>query len=126
MKNIETNGAPAAAGPYSQAIRSGKTVWVSGQLPVDPASGVLETDIRKATDRCLDNIFAILAATGLAPADCVRLTVYLTDMADFPAMNEAYAARFASPYPARVCLGVSALPKGARIEIACEARGSEA
>ena len=121
MNTINTPRAPAAVGPYSQAVSANGTVYVSGQIPADPATGVLETDIRKATARCLDNVEAILAEAGLSLADCLKVTVYLADMDDFAAMNEVYAARFAQPYPARACMAVRALPKGARVEIECVA-----
>ena len=119
MNIINTPRAPAAIGPYSQAVRSCGTVYVSGQIPADPATGILETDIRKATARCLDNIGAILAEAGLSLADCLKVTVFLADMADFPAMNEVYASCFTAPFPARACVAVLALPKGARVEIEC-------
>lgn len=121
MKALSTPNAPAAIGPYSQAIRAGGCVYVSGQLPVNPETGALETDIAKATERALENVSAILAQGGLSLANAAKVTVYLQDMADFAAVNEVYARYFREPYPARVCVAVAALPKGARIEIDCVA-----
>ncbi len=119
MKTITTPDAPAAIGPYSQAIRANGLVFVSGQLPLDPKTGVLENDARKATAKSLDNIKAILAAEGLSLADAVKVTIYLADIMDFSAVNEIYAQYFSEPYPARVCIEVSALPKSACLEIDC-------
>lgn len=119
MKALSTDKAPAAIGPYSQAISANTLVFVSGQLPVDPVTGILESRIGEATARSLENIRAILAEDGLALGDAVKTTVYLADMADFPAMNEVYASFFTAPFPSRVTVSVAALPKNARIEIDC-------
>lgn len=119
MKTLNSPNAPKAIGPYSQAVCANGMVYVSGQLPVNPATGELETDIGKATARSLQNIRAILAEDGLSLAHAVKVTVYLASMADFSEVNEVYAQYFSAPYPARVCVEVSALPKNARIEIDC-------
>ncbi len=108
----------AAVGPYSHAVEANGFVHLSGQTPIDPATGRLaEGDVGAQTTQCLANLFAVLAAAGLGPDDVVSCAVYLTDMADFPAMNAAYARHFAEPYPARTTIGVASLPLGARIEI---------
>lgn len=112
-----------AVGPYSHAVDAGSLVYLSGQTPLDPVTGRLaEGGIGEQTDRCLSNLFAVLEAAGLTPDHVVKANVFLADMADFPAMNEAYARRFASPYPARSTIGVAALPLGARVEIELVAR----
>jgi len=118
--------APGAAtvGPYSHAVRSGELVFCSGQTPIDPVTGRLrEGSVGDQADQCLSNLFAVLAAAGLGPDDVVKVNVFLVDMGDFAAMNEAYARRFAAPYPARTTVGVAALPLGARVEIELVARG---
>jgi len=113
-----TAQAPAAIGPYSQAVGLGNLVFVSGQIPVDPASGVIVGgDIAAATHRVLGNIRAILEAAGLTLGHVARTTVYLTDMNDFAAMNEAYAGYFDAPAPARSTIQVARLPRDVRIEI---------
>jgi 2-iminobutanoate/2-iminopropanoate deaminase len=123
MKAISTGGAPAAIGPYSQAIRSGDLVFLSGQIPLDPKSGELVSgDITAETERVLDNLAAVLEASGCTFADVVKTTIYLLDLGDFQVVNQAYAKRFASSPPARATVQVSALPKGARVEIDAIAR----
>jgi reactive intermediate/imine deaminase len=115
---IATKGAPAAIGPYSQALRSGQLVFLSGQVPLDPATGqIAEGDIAAQTRRAMDNLGAVLAAAGCSFGDVVRTTIYLVDLGNFAAVNEAYATYFAPPYPARATVQVSALPRGAAIEI---------
>ena len=115
---IETDGAAAAIGPYSQAVRVGPLLFVSGQIPLDPATGhLVEGDIAVQTDRVMRSIGAILEAAGATFAHVVRTTVYLTDLGDFPAMNEVYGTYFLTPAPARSTVQVSGLPKGARVEI---------
>ena len=109
--------APAAIGPYSAATQAGNTVYVSGQLPADPATGAFPADITGQTRQSLTNVKAILAAAGLTMNDVVKTTVYLSDIADFAAMNEVYATFFEAPYPARAAFQVAALPKGAKVEI---------
>ena len=121
MKAIQTNQAPAAIGPYSQAIDSGAgLVFVSGQLPIDPATGAFpEGGVQAQTRQSLTNARAILEAAGLSLQNVVKTTVFLADMADFAAMNEIYAQFFAAPYPARSAVAVKTLPKGALVEIEC-------
>jgi 2-iminobutanoate/2-iminopropanoate deaminase len=111
-------GAPAAVGPYSHAVRAGTLLFCSGQAALDPESGELvgATPAEQAT-RCLENLQAVCAAAGATLADAVRLTVYVTDMGAFAAVNEAYAAYFPADPPARTTVGVSELPKGADVEI---------
>ena len=107
-----------AIGPYSHAVRAGALLFLSGQTPLDPATGrLLQGDVQAQTDRCFQNLFAVLAAAGLGPDDVQKVNVYLTDMADFTAMNEVYARQFARPFPARTTIGVASLPLGARVEI---------
>ena len=119
-RKIDTPSAPAAIGPYSQAIEAGNTVYVSGQLPLNPATGQFESDdIRVLTRRSLTNIKNILAEAGLTMANVVKTTVLLADMNDFSAMNEVYAEFFTAPFPARSAFAVKSLPKGARVEIEC-------
>ena len=115
---IATEHAPGAIGPYSQGIAAGNLVFTSGQLPIDMRTGELESaDIALATRYALENVSAILQAAGLSLDQAVKVTVFLTDMADFAAVNQAYAEFFVQDPPARSCVQVAALPKGARIEI---------
>ena len=116
-KIIATNGAPAAIGPYSQAVELNGTVFVSGQLPVNPVTGEMPQGIEAQTRRALENIGAILEAAGLTYNDVVKTTVLLADMADFAAMNAVYAEFFTQDKPARVCFQAAALPKNALVEI---------
>ena len=125
MKAISTPHAPAAIGPYSQAIRSGDLVFLSGQVPIDPATGELVVgDIAVQTERVLDNLAAVLGAAGCTFADVVKTTIYLVDLGDFQMVNQTYAKRFAAAPPARATVQVSALPKGARVEIDAIARAT--
>ena len=121
MNAIQTTQAPAAIGPYSQAIDSGAgLVFVSGQLPIDPATGAFpQGGVQEQTRQSLTNARAILEAAGLGLNNVVKTTVFLADMADFAAMNEIYAQFFAAPYPARSAVAVKTLPKGALVEIEC-------
>jgi 2-iminobutanoate/2-iminopropanoate deaminase len=115
---VSTESAPKAIGPYSQAIRAGDLLFVSGQVPIDPATGSLvDGDIAAQTTRVLRNIGAILDAAGASFDHVVRTTVFLADMNDFAAMNEVYAGCFTAPAPARATVQVSRLPKDARVEI---------
>lgn len=115
---IFTEQAPGPIGPYSQAIRAGSTLYCAGQVPLDPASGeIISGNIAEQTRRALDNLFAVLGADRLSADNVVKTTVFLIDMADFPAMNEVYALYFPRQAPARTTVQVSALPRGARIEI---------
>ena len=123
VQPVSTSDAPAAIGPYSQAIASGDLVFLSGQVPIDPKTGELVTgDIATQTERVLDNLAAVLAAAGCTFANVVKTTIYLTDLGDFQAVNATYAKRFTSAPPARATIQVSALPKGARVEIEAIAR----
>ena len=118
MKAISTADAPAAIGPYSQAIHAGDLVFLSGQVPIDPKTGELVSgDIAAQTERVLDNLGAVLAAAGCSFGDVVKTTIYLVDLGDFQAVNQTYAKRFTAAPPARATVQVSALPKGARVEI---------
>jgi 2-iminobutanoate/2-iminopropanoate deaminase len=115
---VSTNSAPKALGPYSQAIRAGQFLFVSGQVPIDPSTGELVAgSIAQQTRRALQNIGEILNAAGSSFQHVVRTTVYLADLADFPAMNETYATFFTAPQPARSTIQAAKLPKDARIEI---------
>lgn len=115
---IATESAPAAIGPYSQAVTAGGLLFTSGQLPVVPATGELaEGGIAEQVEQAIDNIEAVLAADGLGLADVVKTTVYLRHMTDFAAMNEVYAKRFPAPFPARSAVEVGPLAKGALVEI---------
>lgn len=117
---IATQNAPAAIGPYSQAVEAGGTVYVSGQLPVNPATGAFaEGGIKELTAQSLTNIKNILAEAGLTMDNVVKTSVFLADMNDFAEMNEAYATFFSAPFPARSAVAVKTLPKNARIEIEC-------
>ncbi|MDR1073393.1 MAG: RidA family protein [Treponema sp.] len=117
-KIIITDKAPGAIGPYSQGVATGAAIYTSGQLPIDMAAGNLETaDIKKAAKASLENCKAILEVAGASLKDVVKTTVFMTDLADFAAMNEVYASYFTEDPPARSCVQVSALPKGAKIEI---------
>ena len=118
MKAIATNNAPAAIGPYSQAIEVNGFVYASGQIPIDPATGAfVPGGIREQTRQSLKNASAILQQAGTDLSHIVKTTVYLADIADFAAMNEVYATFFQEPYPARSAVAVKDLPKGALVEI---------
>jgi 2-iminobutanoate/2-iminopropanoate deaminase len=115
---IQTQSAPAAIGPYSQAVQANGLLFVSGQIPLDPATGQLVAgDIRAQTERVLNNLKAIVEATGSSLARVVKTTVYLADLHDFAAMNEVYARFFSADPPARATVGVGRLPRDARLEI---------
>lgn len=115
---IHTEAAPKAIGTYSQAVRTGNTVYLSGQIPLDPATGELVSgDIAAEIRRAFANLKAVCEGAGGTLRDLVKLNVYLTDLAHFPDVNAAMAELFAEPYPARAALGVSQLPRGARVEI---------
>ena len=115
---VSSDGAPKAIGPYSQAIRAGSLLFVSGQIPLDPATGAMvEGDIAAQTHRVFANLGAILAAAGSSFDDVVRTTVYLADMNDFGTVNEIYGTYFSSPAPARATVQAARLPKDARVEI---------
>ena len=117
-KAISTTTAPGAVGPYSQAISAGNILFVSGQLPVDPAtSSVVEGEVAAQATQCCKNVAAVLQADGLGFEHVVKSTVFITDMADFPKVNEVYKQYFSAPYPARSCVAVKALPLGCSVEI---------
>lgn len=120
MKSLHTEKAPAAIGPYSQAIETRGFVFASGQIPLNPVTGVIvEGGIKEQTRQALTNAAAVMEAAGLSLADVVKTTVYLADMDDFAAMNEVYASFFSQPYPARSAVAVKTLPKGALVEVEC-------
>lgn len=117
---ISTDRAPKAIGPYSQAVRAGNTVYLSGQIPLDPATGELvgggfEAEAR----RVFDNLLAVAAAAGATLDHAVRVTIYLTDLGKFPIVNAIMSGYFTEPFPARVTIGVASLPKGASVEVDC-------
>ena len=115
---ISTPDAPDAIGTYSQAVRSGDWVFLSGQIPLEPQTmQMVEGDMRAQIKRVFDNLGAVASASGGSLADCVKLTVYLTDLSHFPLVNEVMAEYFSEPYPARAAVGVAALPKGAAVEM---------
>lgn len=115
---IATELAPAAIGPYSQAVRAGNTVYFSGQIPLDPATGALvDGDIALQTRRVFDNLTAVAEAAGGSLAQVVRVGIYVTDLANFAAVNTVMADYFKQPYPARSTIEVSGLPKGAQVEV---------
>jgi 2-iminobutanoate/2-iminopropanoate deaminase len=115
---VSSPDAPKAIGPYSQAVRAGQLLFVSGQVPLDPATGqIVSGDIAAQTRRVFDNLAAVLKAGGRSFADVVRTTVFLADMNDFAVVNEVYGQYFTEPYPARATVQVARLPKDARVEI---------
>jgi reactive intermediate/imine deaminase len=115
---IHTSKAPAAIGPYSQAIRAGNTVYLSGQIPLDPKTmELVKGDVRAQARQVFDNLAAVAQAAGGSLANAVRLTIYLTDLAHFPVVNEIMAEYCKEPYPARVTIGVAQLPRGAAVEV---------
>ena len=116
---LATEQAPAAIGPYSQGIAAGETVYVSGQLPLDPATGAFPEGIAAQTAQSLKNIQAILAQQGMTLANVVKTTVFLADINDFAEMNKVYGEFFTQPYPARSAVQVAKLPKDAPLEIEC-------
>ena len=119
MKQISTNNAPAAIGPYSQALRTGNMMFVSGQIPVDPATGLMADTIEAQAAQSLTNLKNILAAEGLSMKNVIKTTVFLADLSDFAKVNAVYETFFEAPYPARSCVQVAAIPKGAGVEIEC-------
>jgi len=114
---IKTSKAPGAVGPYSQGIRADDLIFVSGQLPANAEGVLIIDDIAVATRQSLENVNAVLSAAGAQMSDVVKTTVFLTDMGDFSAMNKVYGEFFSDPFPARACIEVAALPKGAKVEI---------
>jgi 2-iminobutanoate/2-iminopropanoate deaminase len=123
---VNSPEAPKAAGPYSQAVCAGGLIFCSGQIPIEPGTGALaQATAAEAVERCLLNLAAVLRAARARLEDAVQVTLYLADMADFAEANEAYTRFFPSGPPARICVGVSSLPKGARVEIAAIAARAE-
>ncbi|HEX7238238.1 MAG TPA: Rid family detoxifying hydrolase [Gammaproteobacteria bacterium] len=115
---IHTPQAPAAIGPYSQAVRAGSTIYLSGQIPLNPKTmELVKGDIRAQTRQVFENLAAVAAAAGGSLANAVRVTIYLTDLANFPVVNEVMAEFCKEPYPARVTIGVAQLPRGAAVEV---------
>jgi 2-iminobutanoate/2-iminopropanoate deaminase len=122
-RHAESRRGPAALGPYSPGVWAGDLLYLSGQTPVDPATGKLvDGDTDAQTMRAFDNLELVLGDAGLGMDDVIKCNVYLTNMADFPAMNAAYGRRFSTPYPARTTVAVAGLPLGARVEIELVAR----
>lgn len=122
-ETVSAADAPLAVGPYSHAVRAGRLVYLSGQAPLDPATGKLvEGDVATQTERVFANLSAVLSAAGLTFDHVVKANVYLTDLSDFAAMNEVYAHVFSEPYPARTTVAVAGLPLGAQVEIELVAR----
>ncbi|MBQ4557402.1 MAG: RidA family protein [Clostridia bacterium] len=117
IKRIYTDKAPAAIGPYSQALDTGNMLFISGQIPIDPATGTMPETVEEQAKQVLTNITNILAEAGLTMANVVKTSVFLSDLNDFAKVNEVYASFFAEPYPARSCVQVAAIPKGAKVEI---------
>ncbi|MBC7217789.1 MAG: RidA family protein [Candidatus Caldatribacterium sp.] len=120
-KAVSTDKAPQAIGPYSQAVQVGECVFVSGQLGLSPKGELVSDEVTEQARQALENISAILRAAGLTMEHVVQVTIFLTDLREFPAVNEVYAQYFKPPYPARCCVGVSALPRGGKVEIAAVA-----
>lgn len=114
---VVTAHAPGAVGPYSQGVEAGAQVFVSGQIPLDPKGQMVAGGVPEQTEQCLRNVRAVLAEAGLVMDNVVKVTVYMTDLGQFEAMNAVYAKHFKAPFPARACVQVSALPKGAAVEI---------
>lgn len=115
---IQTNAAPQAIGTYSQAVKVGDTVYLSGQIPLDPASmQLVQGDIKVQVRRVFDNLKAVCEASGGSLGDIVKLNIFLTDLGNFAAVNEVMATYFQQPYPARAAIGVASLPKGAEVEM---------
>ena len=119
MKQISTPSAPAAIGPYSQGLRSGNMVFISGQIPVDPATGEMVEGIEAQAKQALTNLRNVLAAAGLSTKNVINTTVFLADLKDFPTVNAVYESFFLAPFPARSCVQVAGIPKGALVEIEC-------
>lgn len=115
---ISTDKAPAAIGPYSQAVKAGNFMFISGQIPIDPSTGnVIDGDIKAQTKQCLKNLEAICQSAGLTLDNVVKTTIFITDMSKFPEVNEVYGSFFKENPPARACVEVSALPKDVQVEI---------
>jgi 2-iminobutanoate/2-iminopropanoate deaminase len=118
LEQVHSNSAPAAIGPYSQAIKAGSMVFLSGQIPLDPKSmEIVSDDVAAQTHQVFKNLIAVAEAAGGSLSNAAKLTIYLTDLGDFAVVNEIMAGYFSEPYPARATIQVSALPKGSRVEI---------
>lgn len=118
LEQVHSNSAPEAIGPYSQAIKTGSLVFLSGQIPLDPESmEIVSSDVGEQTHQVFKNLIAVAEAAGGGLANAVKLTIYVTDLGDFATVNEIMAGYFSEPYPARATIQVSALPKGAAVEI---------
>ncbi len=119
MKIISTDKAPAAIGPYSQGLDAGNIVFVSGQIPINPQTGTMPETVEEQATQSLTNLKNILAADGLTMNNVIKTVVFLDDLSDFAAVNKVYESFFSAPYPARSCVEVAAIPKGAKVEIEC-------
>ena len=119
IKQIVTDKAPAAIGPYSQGLDLGNMVFVSGQIPVDPETGAIPEDVEAQAVQSLTNLKNVLAAAGLGMENVVKTVVFLSDLADFAVVNKIYESFFKAPFPARSCVQVAAIPKGCKLEIEC-------
>lgn len=119
MNVISTDKSPAAIGPYSQALNSGNIVFVSGQIPINPETGTMADTIEEQATQSLKNVENILKAAGLSMKNVIKTSVFLSDLNDFVKVNEIYAKFFTEPFPARSCVQVAAIPKGAKVEIEC-------
>lgn len=116
---ISSTNAPKAIGPYSSALKVGNMLFVSGQIPVNPADGSIPASIKEQANQSLSNLKALVTEAGYSLSDVVKTTVFITDINDFAAVNEVYASYFAEPYPTRSCVAVKDLPKGVKLEIEC-------
>ncbi len=116
---VRSDNAPKAIGPYSSAMNLGNMMFVSGQIPVNPATGEMPSDIKEQAKQSLSNLKALVEAGGYSMSDVVKTTVFITDINDFAAVNEVYATFFAEPFPTRSCVAVKELPKAAKVEIEC-------
>ncbi len=125
MQRVQTKDAPAAIGPYSQAVIAGGMVFVSGQIPLTPAGVLRQGGIAEQTKQALENLRAVLEAAGSGLDKVVQVSAFLDDINDFAAFNEVYASFFSEPYPARAVVEVSRLPKGVKVEVACVAEGGK-
>lgn len=119
MKIVSTDNAPAAIGPYSQGLDAGNIVFVSGQIPINPKTGLMAETVEEQAAQSLNNVKNILAAAGLSMSNVIKTSVFLSDLSDFAAVNKVYEGFFSKPYPARSCVQVAAIPKGAKVEIEC-------
>ena len=119
IKQIATDKAPAAIGPYSQGLDLGNMVFVSGQIPVNPETGAIPADVEAQAVQSLTNLKNVLAAAGLGMENVVKTVVFLADLADFAVVNKIYESFFKAPFPARSCVQVAAIPKGCKLEIEC-------